>query len=135
MKFEGFAAWANENPSKIYQNPPWELAGRPQICPELAGRAPDLRNLENPRKMSARSPKSWKSTKTPGAKNPFLQVKKRKKMFWVRCVVSKSLIPQHVEFSTFLKPSPPNALFEFRDSGQPPHWSMEGKSTNIDKNK
>ena len=36
---------------KIHRNPPWELAGRPQICPELAGRAPDLRNLENPRKM------------------------------------------------------------------------------------
>ena len=49
----GFAAWADENPSEIYQNPPWELAGRPQICPELAGRAPDLRNLENPRKSRA----------------------------------------------------------------------------------
>ena len=45
-----FAAWAEENPSKIYQNPPWALAGRPQIAPELAGRAPDLRNLGNPRK-------------------------------------------------------------------------------------
>ena len=45
-----FAAWAEENPSKIYQNPPWALAGRPQISPELAGRAPDLQNLENPRK-------------------------------------------------------------------------------------
>ena len=47
-----FAAWAEENLLKIYQNPPWALAGRPQISPELAGRAPDLRNLanlENPR--------------------------------------------------------------------------------------
>ena len=62
----GFAAWADENPSKIYKNPSWELAGRLQICPELAGRAPDLRNLENPRKRRA-------------PKNPFLQVGKRKK--------------------------------------------------------
>ena len=45
-----FAAWAEQNPSKIYQNPPWALAGRPQISPELAGRAPDLRNLQNLRK-------------------------------------------------------------------------------------
>ena len=45
-----FAAWAEENPSEIYQNPPWALAGRPQISPELAGRAPDLRNLGNLRK-------------------------------------------------------------------------------------
>ena len=45
-----FAAWAEEIPSKIYQIPPGALAGRPQISPELAGRAPDLRNLGNPRK-------------------------------------------------------------------------------------
>ena len=42
-----FAAWAEEIPSKIYQIPPGALAGRPQISPELAGRAPDLRNLKN----------------------------------------------------------------------------------------
>ena len=45
-----FAAWAEENPLNFYQNPPWALAGQPQIPPELAGRAPDLRNLGNPRK-------------------------------------------------------------------------------------
>ena len=39
-----FAAWAEENPSKIYQNLPWALAGRSQISPDLAGRAPDLQN-------------------------------------------------------------------------------------------
>ena len=81
----GFAAWADENPSEIYQNPPWELAGRPQICPELAGRAPDLRNLENPRKMLDPQKIIFPAPRT-------------EKMFWVRCVVSKSLIPQHVEF-------------------------------------
>ena len=67
-------------------------------------------------------------------KKLFSQLPEPKKMFWVRCVVSKSLIPQHVEFWAFLKPSPPNALFQFRDSGQPPDCSIEAESTQIDEN-
>ena len=135
MKFEVFTAWADENPSKSIKILPGSLpAGLRSVQSSLAELQiseiskirekcrPDLQNLGNPRKRR-------------GPKIRFSRSKKRKKMFWVRCVVSKSLIPQHVEFSTFLKPSPPNALFEFRDSGQPPNWSIEGKSTNIDKKK
>ena len=68
-----FAAWAEGNPSKIYQNPPWALAGRLQTSPELAGRAPDLRNLGNPRK----TPRGGKSV-PPGQeteKNIFGQMR------------------------------------------------------------
>ena len=69
-----FAAWAEENPLKIYQNPSGSLP---------AG----LRSLQS-------SPAGLQISEIPKiCENPFPQVKKPKKIFLVRCVDSKSLIP------------------------------------------
>ena len=75
-----FAAWAEENPLKIYQNPSGSLpAGLRSVQSSPAGlQISEISEIREKRR---------------GAGNPFPQVKKPKKIFLVRCVDSKSLIP------------------------------------------
>ena len=105
----------------IYGNPLRESAGRPQRCPKLAGRAPALENSE-----------ILKNRRNPrGPKFSFFGATYVEKMFWLRWIISQSLIQNHVEFPTVLNPSPPNERPESRSSGQPPKPAPLSKSLKI----